>query len=140
MKALILLITIPLIISAICSAGSFNSWTSLHGKQYATAEERQYRLGVYSKNLDYIEEHNRKNLGFILAMNEFGDLTSEEFGALYLGTPINVSLAPIPGAYEHNPLYAMADTVDWRTKGAVTAPKKSRTMWFMLGFLFNWSC
>jgi len=111
------------IISAVCSAGSFHSWTSLHSKQYATAEERQYRLGVYSKNLEYIEDHNRRNLGFILAMNEFGDLTSEEFGALYLGTPMNVSLTPIPGAYEHNPLYAMADTVDWRTKGAVTGPK-----------------
>jgi len=124
MKALLLLITIPLLISALSLESSFSSWASFNGKQYKTPGEYSYRLGVYSSNLNFIEDHNRKNLGFILAMNEFGDLTSEEFGSLYLATPINVSLDEvIPGAHEYNPLESMADTVDWRTKGAVTSPK-----------------
>jgi len=119
------LITIPLLISALFPIqSSFQGWMTLNGKQYKTPEEQTYRLGVYSNNLRYIEEHNRKNLGFTLAMNEFGDLTSEEFGRFYLATPINVSLDEVkPGAHEYNRLEALADTVDWRTKGAVTSPK-----------------
>jgi len=57
-------------------------------------------------------------------MNKFGDLTSEEFRNLFLGTKINASNHIQRGdIHEHNPLFALADDVDWRTKGAVTGVK-----------------
>jgi cathepsin L len=115
---------VPLLISAICIQGSFKSWKELHGKEYDTVEEHNYRLGVYKKNLEFIEDHNRQNLGFVVAMNHFGDLTSEEFAAFYLGTTKNVSMdTQYENAYEHNPMFELADSVDWRTKGAVTSIK-----------------
>jgi cathepsin L len=103
--------------------GSFSKWTQLHSKTYTSDNEHQYRLSVYKTNLQYIEEHNRKNLGFTLAMNKFGDLTPEEITEIYLTPVINASLEDVEDSYEHNPIYALADQVDWRTKGAVTPVK-----------------
>jgi cathepsin L len=123
MKLLFLLIAIPLIISAFSVEESFNSWKSLYNKEYKSKYEHAYRLSVYKANLEYVEEHNRKNLGFELGMNEFADLTSEEFGQLFLSKVINASEIKQTNVLEFNPLYEMADTVDWRTKGVVTGVK-----------------
>jgi cathepsin L len=121
MNKLILLLAIIPLIYCFSAEQSFESWARLHGKQYETIQERTYRLGVYKNNLQFIEEHNRKNLGFTVAMNKFGDLTSEEFVSIYNGLKINATeYQSSLDAYTHNPLYEMADTVDWRTKGAVT--------------------
>jgi len=83
MNKLILLLAIIPLIYCFSAEQSFESWARLHGKQYETIQERTYRLGVYKNNLQFIEEHNRKNLGFTVAMNKFGDLTSEEFVSIY---------------------------------------------------------
>jgi len=72
-------------------------------------------LGVYQSNLEYIENHNRQELGFTLAMNKFGDLTQEEFGDIYLLSKINVT--PNPTIVENN--VNVPDSFDWRTKGVV---------------------
>jgi len=115
---------IPLIISAITVEQSFHSWKNLHGKQYNSKYENAYRLNVYKANLEYVENHNRLNLGFELGMNEFADLTSQEFGQLYLSKVINASeIKQSEDAFKYNPMRQMADTVDWRTKGAVTGVK-----------------
>jgi cathepsin L len=124
MKLLFLLIAIPVIISAFSVEDSFSSWKLLHNKQYKSKYEHAYRLNVYKANLDYVENHNRQNLGFELGMNEFADLTSEEFGQLYLSKVINASeIKQSENAFKYNPMYEMADTVDWRTKGVVTGVK-----------------
>jgi cathepsin L len=53
-------------------------------------------------------------------MNKFGDLTLEEYKAIYLGTKVNITKPYMPNAQYYPP---GADTVDWRTKGAVTGVK-----------------
>jgi cathepsin L len=114
---------IPLAIFALSFEQSFNSWSQLHGKTYRSDVEFNHRLNVYSENLKFIEDHNRKNVGFSLAMNQFGDLTSAEFGHLYNSLRINSSnLLQSEDAY-YDPYFVGDDTVDWRTKGAVTAIK-----------------
>jgi len=124
MNKLILLLAIIPLIYCFSAEQSFESWARLHGKQYDTIQERSYRLGVYKNNLQFIEEHNRKNLGFVVAMNKFGDLTSLEFTSIYNGLKINATEDETSAdAFVYNPLFELADTVDWRTKGAVTAIK-----------------
>jgi len=111
-------------VSAICVESSFKSWKSLHSKQYGSEQEHNYRLGVYKSNLEYVEEHNRKNLGFTLGMNRFGDLTAEEFKVLYNGMRINASQIVQSGnVHTHDNRFELPDSVDWRTKGVVTAVK-----------------
>jgi len=80
-------------------------------------------MNVYRDNLKFIEEHNRKNLGFIVAMNQFGDLSSAEFGSLYNGLKINASERVQGEDVYYDPYFVGDDTVDWRTKGVVTAIK-----------------
>jgi cathepsin L len=111
-------------VSAVCVKSSFASWKSLHGKQYGSEQEHNYRLGVYKFNLEYVEEHNRKNLGFTLGMNKFGDLTAEEFKILYNGMRINASQIVQSGnVHTHDDRFELPDSVDWRTKGVVTGVK-----------------
>jgi cathepsin L len=127
MKHLILLVLIPLIISAITVEDSFKSWQALHGKQYKNQREESYRLGVYRSNLEIVENHNRRNLGFDLGMNYFADLTLNEFVELYLQKSFNAShIVSNNEIYTYNPMMNMADTVDWRTKGVVTAVKDQK--------------
>jgi len=123
-KLLIALLIALTCVSAVCVKSSFNSFKSLYGKQYLNEAEEDYRFSVYKDNLDIIEEHNRKNLGFTLGMNQFGDLTAEEFKNIYMGLTINASnLEQTGDVHTHNPLFELADSVDWRTKGVVTPVK-----------------
>ena len=43
------------------------------------------RYKVFKSNLERFEEHNKKNLGYELGINNFADLTVEEFKKQYLG-------------------------------------------------------
>ena len=74
----------------------FTEWRQTHGKLYATPSEADYRLQIFSGQLDFIDESNNqyneaitaqgKELsGPMFEMNHFGDLTQEEFSARYTG-------------------------------------------------------
>lgn len=65
----------------------FNSWMKVHAKTYSAAE-KEYRKGIWLINYAYVQAHNARYAAgletYDLEMNHFADLTSEEFGALYL--------------------------------------------------------
>jgi len=119
-KLVFILVLLPVFLSAFSVEDSFVSWQRLHNRKYSHDNEYQYRLSVYRSNLQFIEEHNRKNLGFLCAMNKFGDMTLEEYKAIYLTLQVNASLLPAEDKTYYAPT---ADDVDWRTKGAVTKVK-----------------
>jgi len=96
---------------------------SLHGKEYQFEPEYLYRLNVYKNNLAIVEDHNRRNLGFTLSMNQFADLTIEEFRELYLAPVFNASEIPQQNIHDNEDVSSTAAVVDWRTKGAVTGVK-----------------
>jgi len=51
-------------------------WKSEHGKEYQNPAEEEQRLRVWKENQALIEEHNRGNHSFTLAMNQFGDMVN----------------------------------------------------------------
>jgi len=122
-KLAFLLIALPLCLWAVSVEDSFGSWMSVHGKNYNNQREYTYRLGVYRANLAFVENHNRQNLGFTCAMNQFADLTVEEFAALYLASTLNSSELIQVDPYVSEENFVAADVIDWRTKGAVTGIK-----------------
>jgi len=98
----------------------FTNWMRQHSREYATADEFQYRYQVWKDNMDIIIGHNAKNASFTLAMNKFGDMGQKEFGQKMCGyKPHNRTVT----LTEPIDLSAIPASIDWRTKGAVTGVK-----------------
>jgi len=98
---------------------AFEQFKQTHNKEYLTSEE-QHRYEVFKSNLDFVNNWDEKARGFKVAMNKFGDLNSEEFGAMYRGTRFTKTYAPVQSTVD---VSVLAANVDWRTKGAVTGIK-----------------
>jgi len=102
----------------------FETFKRQYSKVYMDDHDESYRKGVFVANLNKIRAHNEANEhSYTLAMNEFGDLTFEEFHAKYTG------FKGVRNQYLRSKNLAdlshvvAADSVDWTTKGAVTAIK-----------------
>jgi len=71
-----------------------------------------------------LKSTTENNLGFTVAMNKFGDLDSIEFNHIYNGLIMSgAKRASSAQTYRHDPREKLAESVDWRTKGVVTAVK-----------------
>lgn len=92
-------------------------------KQYATQEEETKRFEIFSSKWDKIMKHNKEAANgmhtYTMAINQFSDLTIEEFDKIYLGTKIQKTPAPDTEA----DVGSLPKQVDWRTKGFVTPVK-----------------
>ncbi|XP_062190209.1 ervatamin-B-like [Phragmites australis] len=123
----------------------FRTWQAEHNRMYATATERLRRFEVYRRNVEYIEATNRRGgLSYELGENQFTDLTSDEFRAMYTMSPgqvvavreamqqlITTRAGPVGEGrnsnYSDDYVVQVPDSVDWRTKGAVTPVKNQYT-------------
>jgi len=91
----------------------FQAWKAQYNKPYGGAEETR-RFNIFKSNKAVIESHNTVNRTYTVGVNQFTDLTSEEFSAIYLGFKVedaNNSNATVAFASDANPT-----TVDWRGK------------------------
>lgn len=103
----------------------FTRYVEQYNKQYEV-EQFFAKYNTFKSNLDYILEHNSKNdVSFTLAMNEFGDMTSEEFAEKMLGfknveAPFARSLNTVDTV---DASIGADDAFDWRSQGGVTPVK-----------------
>jgi C1A family cysteine protease len=96
--------------------------------QYVTTFNKSYnqtmfdfRFPIFVDNYNFIQQMNQnENLSFSLAVNQFADLTSEEFRNNYLGmvrtnsTTCSIFSGDVP---------EVPDALDWRLKNVVTPVK-----------------
>jgi len=101
----------------------FTKWAKQFQKRYEV-DEVFNRFNIFKANYAKINSHNAAKLSWTMGLNEFADLTAEEFGATYKG------LLPQRSAYlrsQNAPVFPknlkLADSLDWTTKGAVTPVK-----------------
>jgi len=100
----------------------FTKWVQQHLKSY-DADEFFHRYNVFKANLDKVHKHNKGNFGWTMAMNQFGDLTAEEFKATHTGyRPRKDSVHRMANTAPRSKA-APPTQVDWRPKGAVTPVK-----------------
>ncbi|MCO5551069.1 hypothetical protein L7F22_004566 [Adiantum nelumboides] len=111
----------------------FDAWNMKHGKHYTAAQklEKHKRFHIFRDNLMRIEAHNSKGSTFKLGLNRFADLTQDEFKqsrrlglklpAVKLGS-LRRRIHPHPKAESQTPKVT-AESLDWRSLGAVTAVK-----------------
>ena len=93
---------------------------------YSSPAEESLRYQIFLSNVDYINETNSGNSTSQLAINQFADLTFEEFKSLYLGfVPAPKDQLPkAAGTFAASSVGgSLPAYVDWRTKGAVTPVK-----------------
>eukprot|EP00026_Physarum_polycephalum_P010321 Phypoly_transcript_10480.p1 GENE.Phypoly_transcript_10480~~Phypoly_transcript_10480.p1 ORF type:complete len:408 (+),score=79.58 Phypoly_transcript_10480:33-1226(+) len=97
----------------------FTKWMQAHQKSY-TVDEFQGRYSTFKNNMDYVSQWNSVNSDTKLGMTIFADMSNAEYRKTYLGTHIvkTPSVFANEKAPSDNP-----SSVDWRTKGAVTAIK-----------------
>ncbi|AQK47112.1 hypothetical protein Zm00014a_017330 [Zea mays] len=112
----------------------YDLWLAEHGRAYnALGEgegERDRRFLVFWDNLRFVDAHNERAgaRGFRLGMNQFADLTNDEFRAAYLGAMVPAARrgAVVGERYRHDgAAEELPESVDWREKGAV-APVKNQ--------------
>jgi C1A family cysteine protease len=109
--------------TSLFASSDFSEYVAKHGKNYGTIAEFKFREAQYNAKKAAFEQENSKNGNtFTLAVNKFSDWTSDEYKKI-LGYK-----APAPHAevnYNYSKLDATAApvSVDWRTAGAVNAPK-----------------
>merc|ERR1711974_292158 len=94
-----------------------------YGKGFLSATHHDERKSIFAANLERIEKHNAEHLegkhSYWLGVNQFADLTNDEFVDLHTG------FAAVPTGLETADLSYMAapSSYDWRDHGAVTPVK-----------------
>ncbi|PFH31942.1 cathepsin CPL [Besnoitia besnoiti] len=109
---------------------AFRSFQSAYGKVYASPEEVEKRYAIFKSNLVYIHTHNQQGFSYTLKMNQFGDLSREEFRQKYLGFKKARNLKSHHLGVAEDLAGVRSDelpqAVDWRTRGCVTPVKDQR--------------
>jgi C1A family cysteine protease len=101
----------------------FTKWAKKFNKEYST-EEVFDRFAQYKKNVAMIQAHDSATEGYTMAVNEFADLSWEEFSVMYKGYNHRKSgFLRSQNKHVTDSSVELADEVDWRTKGAVTPVK-----------------
>ncbi|KAK9150499.1 hypothetical protein Syun_008808 [Stephania yunnanensis] len=104
-------------------------WKAFHGRVYKDAFENEKRFNVFKENVKYLEQFNKVvNHTYKLSVNEFADLTNEEFKVSHNGYDIvRRSEEKLPRAasssFKYENVKGMPSTMDWRAKGVVTPVK-----------------
>jgi len=106
----------------------FERFKADYAKAYYDEHDESFRKSVFAANLNKIRSHNAEaDAGkhtYTLGMNEFGDMTWEEFHARYTGFNRNASLEEDrPKKFQDLSHVKVAESVDWVESGAVTGVK-----------------
>ncbi|KAL2522584.1 Cysteine proteinase RD21a [Forsythia ovata] len=110
--------------------GLYEWWLARHGKVYNGLEEKDKRFEIFKDNLKFIDEHNTENRTYKVGLNQFADMTNEEYRSMLLGTRTESKrrLVKSKNASQRYAIRAgekLPEYVDWRKRGAV-APVKNQ--------------
>nr|XP_005165198.1 cathepsin L, like isoform X1 [Danio rerio] len=104
-------------------------WKRWHEKSYHEKEEGWRRM-VWEKNLKKIELHNLEHsVGkhtFRLGMNQFGDMTNEEFRQAMNGYNRDPNRKSKGSLFIEPSFFTAPQQIDWRQKGYVTPIKDQK--------------
>lgn len=117
------------------AAARHERWMAKFGRAYTDADEKARRQEVFAANARLVDAVNRVgNRTYTLGLNQFSDLTDDEFVETHLGyrhqlrpqeksTPAAAVDVSKGAALKDAQLQSIPDSVDWRAQGAVTGIK-----------------
>jgi len=103
----------------------FNDFVEKYNKKYETTEEFMDRLKVFTENVKEIEAHNnRRDISWRKGINQFSDLTAQEFKAIHASGLVNVvkRQSDESNYYSSNlkPMSDLPESKDWRDEGIIS--------------------
>ncbi|KAJ1703379.1 hypothetical protein LUZ63_003164 [Rhynchospora breviuscula] len=102
---------------------TYEKWMGEFGRVYSSDTEKQHRFEVFKTNFQFIESMNKQpGLTYTVGLNEFADLTNEEFVTKYVGFK-SPSTPKKATPFKYANLTTAPTCVDWRSSGAVTPVK-----------------
>ncbi|XP_006291187.2 probable cysteine protease RDL3 [Capsella rubella] len=106
----------------------YEQWLVKNGKNYNGLGEKERRFKIFADNLKSIEEHNSDpNQSYQRGLNQFSDLTADEFRSTYLrGKVEKKSVSDVEERYKYKEGDVLPDEVDWRERGAVVPRVKAQ--------------
>ncbi|KAJ7417608.1 Bloom syndrome protein [Pitangus sulphuratus] len=101
----------------------FKAWMQQFERRYSP-DEYPRRLRIFADNKRLIDEHNAGNHSYQMGLNQFSDMTAEEFRKMYLwNEPQNCSATKGNFMRSSGP---RPDAIDWRKKGNFVTPVKNQ--------------
>ncbi|MFS7982773.1 putative cathepsin H [Helianthus anomalus] len=100
---------------------TFARFAHRYGRKYQSSEEMKHRYSIFAESLETIRSHNNKGLSYTLGVNEYADMTWEEFSKNKLGAAQHCS-ATKKGNHKLTDA-AVPLTQDWRKTGIVSPVK-----------------
>nr|CAD1842315.1 unnamed protein product [Ananas comosus var. bracteatus] len=107
----------------------FEEWMAENGRVYNDDVEKLRRFQIFQDNVNYVETfNNRSGNSYTLGVNQFADMTTDEFLAQYTGlsVPANQKSEPLM-SFEDVNMSSAPQSVDWRDDRAVTEVKQQGT-------------
>jgi xylem cysteine proteinase len=110
--------------SDVADRQAFNDFKLKFNKSYGSLNEDYFRFGIFKKNLQFINDHSLKtDASYTLDVNQFADLSFEEFSNRYLMSSIPKVSADNCGAEMSLTGGRNGDQVDWEADGKVQKVK-----------------
>jgi len=106
----------------------FSNFQQTFSKRYDSPQEMEYRLGVFLANSQLVDAHNADaSATYTLEINQFADLTFDEFSAKYLGVAEDFELGAAKCERTGKDLIDLSDEqeVCW-VKAGVVHPVKNQ--------------
>ena len=102
----------------------FSNFQDKFAKKYGSIDELENRFQIFRTNLRNIIIHNLdRSQNFTMGVNQFTDLTPDEFKSQYVNSGIKTTVGGMScGSYSSSASGAPV-SIDWRNKGAVTSVK-----------------
>lgn len=106
-------------------------WMARFNRVYSDESEKRNRFNIFKKNLEFVQSFNmNKNITYKLDVNEFSDLTDEEFRATHTGLVVPEEITGISTLssdktvpFRYGNVSDTGESMDWRQEGAVTPVK-----------------
>ena len=98
----------------------FSVFQEKFNKKYETIHDLENRFEIFRSNLRHIITHNLdKSQNFTMGINQFTDLTSQEFKEMYVSGYKQVQSFGCGSFSSHGT--GVPDSIDWTTKGVVNS-------------------
>ncbi|KAE9622308.1 hypothetical protein Lal_00036995 [Lupinus albus] len=101
------------------------NWMSQYGRYYEDDIEKSKRLKIFMENMEFIDNFNNngENKTYELGLNQFADLTTDEFIALHTGLDNSIRTSFSSNSTTTLDMNNVPQNIDWRDHGAVTEVK-----------------